>query len=96
MSEYIDLRGHRIRSYEWPQDGEAVLLLHGGLSQTSHWDLQILPAIEDNFHIFAYDRTGHGFTGDQPGSFHFEFQKNEEQNIEKHKKNPLVSKKAGG
>ena len=36
MSEYIDLRGHRIRSYEWPHDGEAVLLLHGGLSQTSH------------------------------------------------------------
>ena len=77
MSEYIELRGHRIRSYEWPHDGEAVLLLHGGLSQTSHWDTQILPAIEDSFHVFAYDRTGHGFTGVQPGSFHFEFQKNE-------------------
>jgi pimeloyl-ACP methyl ester carboxylesterase len=77
MAAYIDLRGHQVFSYEWPHDGEAVLLLHGGLSQTSHWDQEILPAIEDNFHIFGYDRTGHGFTGDQPGSFHFEFQKNE-------------------
>lgn len=77
MPGYIDLRGHQVFSYEWPGEGEAVLLLHGGLSQTSHWDTYILPAVEDSFHTFAYDRTGHGFTGDRDGSFHFEFQTHE-------------------
>ena len=77
MGSYIDLRGHKVFSYEWPQDGEAVVLLHGGLSQTSHWDTNILPAVEDSFNVFGYDRTGHGFTGDRDGSFHFDFQTNE-------------------
>lgn len=74
QSRYIDLRGHKTFSYEWPNKGEALLLLHGGLSQTSHFDQSVLPAIEDKFHIFGYDRTGHGFTGDRDGSMHFQFQ----------------------
>lgn len=77
MPGYIDLRGHQVFSYEWPNEGEAVLLLHGGLSQTSHWDSYVLPAIEDSFYVYAYDRTGHGFTGDREGSFHFNFQTDE-------------------
>jgi hypothetical protein len=81
MGGYIDLRGHQVFSYEWPHDGEgeseAVVLLHGGLSQTSHWDAYVLPALEDSFHVFGYDRTGHGFTGDRAGSFHFDFQTDE-------------------
>jgi len=77
MGSYIDLRGHQVFSYEWPHDGEAVVLLHGGLSQTSHWDTSVLPAIEDSFHVYGYDRTGHGFTGDRDGSFHFDFQTEE-------------------
>ncbi len=71
---YINLRGRQVFTYEWDDNGEAVVLLHGGLSQTSHWDSSILPAVENGFHVFAYDRTGHGFTGDQSESFHFDFQ----------------------
>ena len=74
MPEYINLRNHQVYSYEWDNDGEAVVLLHGGLSKTSSWDYLMVPPLEDEFHVFAYDRTGHGFTGDQPGSLHFEFQ----------------------
>jgi pimeloyl-ACP methyl ester carboxylesterase len=74
MAQYIDLRGHQIYSYEWPNNGEALVLLHGGLSQTSHFDYTVLPAVDDRFHVFAYDRTGHGFTADREGSYHFEFQ----------------------
>lgn len=77
MPEYINLRGHEIYNYEWDHEGEAVVLLHGGLSKTSSWDYLLVPALEDEFHVFAYDRTGHGFTADQPGSLHFEFQANE-------------------
>jgi len=74
MPEYINLRNHQVYNYEWDRDGEAVVLLHGGLSKTSSWDYLMVPPLEDDFHVFAYDRTGHGFTGDQPGSLHFEFQ----------------------
>jgi pimeloyl-ACP methyl ester carboxylesterase len=74
MPEYIDLRGHQTYSYEWDNDGEAVVLLHGGLSKTSSWDYILVPSLEDDFHVYAYDRTGHGFTGDKQGSLHFDFQ----------------------
>ena len=77
MSNYINLRGHEIWSLEWPNKGEAVVLLHGGLSATEDWDSNVLPAVEDAFHVFAYDRTGQGRTGDQIGSLHFTFQTNE-------------------
>jgi hypothetical protein len=35
MPEYIKVDGHDLYCYEWDNDGEAVVLLHGGLSQTS-------------------------------------------------------------
>ena len=73
-SGYIDLRGHQIYSYEWANNGDAVLLLHGGLSQTSHFDFTVLPAVEEKHHVFGYDRTAHGYTGDREGSLHFTFQ----------------------
>ena len=77
MPEYVNLRGHQVYNYEWEREGEAVVLLHGGLSKTSSWDYLVVPPLEDEFHVFAYDRTGHGFTGDQKGSLHFEFQAQE-------------------
>jgi len=72
--KYIEVLGHQLYCYEWDNNSEAVVFFHGGLSQTSHWDAEILPAIEDEFHPFAYDRTAHGFTGDRVGSLHFDYQ----------------------
>jgi pimeloyl-ACP methyl ester carboxylesterase len=77
MPQYLNVDGHQVYSYEWDNNGEALVLLHGGLSQTSHWDSYVLPAVEDDFHVFAYDRTGHGFTGDHAESFHYQFQTRE-------------------
>jgi pimeloyl-ACP methyl ester carboxylesterase len=74
MGRYIDLRGHQTHIFEWPNQGEPVLLLHGGLSQTDHWDYTVLPALKGKFSAYGYDRTGHGYTGDRDGSMHFEFQ----------------------
>ena len=77
MGDYINLRGHEIWNLEWQNNGEAVVLLHGGLSATEDWDRDLLPAVEPSFHVFAYDRTGQGRTGDQIGSLHFSFQTKE-------------------
>ena len=77
MPEYLNLRGHNVYTYEWDNEGDAVVLLHGGLSKTSSWDYIMVPPLEDRFHLYAYDRTGQGFTGDQVGSLHFDFQTKE-------------------
>lgn len=77
MGAYRNLRGHEIWNLEWPNNGQAVVLLHGGLSATEDWDSYVLPAVEDSFHVFAYDRTGQGRTADQIGSLHFSFQARE-------------------
>jgi pimeloyl-ACP methyl ester carboxylesterase len=77
MPEYLKVDGHDLYCYEWENDGEAVVLLHGGLSKTASWDYLLVPALEDDFHVFAYDRTAHGFTADRDGSMHFEYQTRE-------------------
>ncbi len=77
MPEYLKVDGHDLYCYEWENKGEAVVLLHGGLSKTSSWDYIMVPPLEEDFHVYAYDRTAHGFTGDQIGSLHFEFQTRE-------------------
>ena len=74
MPSYINLRGHQVWNYEWATNGEALVLLHGGLSATEDWDTCVLPAVESKHHVFAYDRTGQGRTADQPNSLHFDFQ----------------------
>jgi len=53
-----------------------VVLLHGGMSQSEGFDGRLLPAVAD-FHVYSYDRAGHGRSPDVPGSFHFEFQMKE-------------------
>ena len=73
MSEYIKVDGHDLYCYEWENEGEAVVLLHGGLSQTAHWAANIVPALED-YHVFAYDRSSHGFTAYREESINFKYQ----------------------
>ena len=77
MPEYLSVAGHDLYCYEWENDGEAVVLLHGGLSKTASWDYLLVPALEDDFHVFGYDRAGHGFSADRAGSLHFDFQAKE-------------------
>ena len=74
---YIDLRGHQTWSVEYPNNGATLLLLHGGLSATENFDYHILPAIEDRFHVYGYDRSAHGRTGIREGFYHFDFQRDE-------------------
>ena len=71
---YIDLRGHQTWSMEYADNGEPLVLLHGGLSAHENFAPHLLPAVEDRFHVFGYDRTAHGRTGFRPGFYHFDFQ----------------------
>lgn len=75
--KYQSVSGYPLWSYEWPNNGEAVLLLHGGLSKTDSFADVMVPPLESSFHLYAYDRAGHGRSADQPGSFYFDFQRDE-------------------
>jgi pimeloyl-ACP methyl ester carboxylesterase len=75
--KYLNVTNNPLWSFEWANNGEPVLLLHGGLSNTDSFaDVMVAP-LENAFHLYAYDRAGHGRSADQPGSFHFDFQRDE-------------------
>jgi pimeloyl-ACP methyl ester carboxylesterase len=73
----INVRGHEIFTFHWSRRGEALVILHGGLSHSEKVKKYLLPAIKRNFKVFAYDRTGHGRTANQKGSISFNFQTKE-------------------
>lgn len=75
--KYLDIAGYPLWSYEWENYGEPVLLLHGGLSDTDSYAEVMVSPLQNSFHLFAYDRAGHGRSADQPGSFYFNFQRDE-------------------
>ena len=72
--KYLDISGYPLWSFEWSDRGQPVLLLHGGLSDTDSFADVMVEPLADSFHLYAYDRAGHGRSADQPGSFHFDFQ----------------------
>lgn len=76
--QYIQLRGQKIWASQSkpllkPISDDPVVLLHGGMSQSEGFDGRLSPSVK-GFHVFSYDRAGHGRSPDQPGSFHFDFQ----------------------
>jgi pimeloyl-ACP methyl ester carboxylesterase len=77
MQKNIDVRGHEIFTFQWSKRGEALVILHGGLSHSEKVKKYLLPAVKRNFKVFAYDRTGHGHTANQKGSIAFNFQTKE-------------------
>ncbi len=77
MQRHINLRGHDVFTFQWSKRGEPLVILHGGLSHSEKTKKYLLPAVKRNFKVFAYDRTGHGRTANQKGSFHFNFQTKE-------------------
>jgi len=77
MQRNINLRGHDVFTFQWSKRGEPLVILHGGLSHSEKTKKYLLPAVKRDFKVFAYDRTGHGRTANQKGSFHFNFQAKE-------------------
>lgn len=77
MPGYIDLLGHQIWAYQYENNGEPIVVLHGGLSTSEKILPYLLPAIEHNKTVYAYDRSGHGRTGYREGAFDMNHQRDE-------------------
>jgi alpha/beta hydrolase fold len=65
--ERIDVAGLTI-AFERAGQGTPVVLLHGGLSDSSEWRRQI-DALRDDFTVVAWDAPGCGRSSDPPEAF---------------------------
>ena len=69
---YIKLRGHRTWAKLPARGRTAVILLHGGMSSSQSLLSSIGPGLSASFHVGAFDRRGHGRTGDTEEPFTYE------------------------
>jgi len=65
-----------VAPYSVDGSGEPVVLLHGGLSDRTAWQLQI-PALAEKFQTYAFDRRGHGTSPDTDAPFDYDDMANE-------------------
>jgi pimeloyl-ACP methyl ester carboxylesterase len=72
MATYLKIDGHPTWVDDRGGPGEALLLLHGGLGNSSD-DLlnSIGPGLEERYRVVAFDRRGHGHTPDSDADFHY-------------------------
>lgn len=64
---YVDVRGQQVWHQVHDNDGEPVVLLHGGFAGADSWGLQA-PALHDaGFAVYIPERRGHAHTPDVEG-----------------------------
>ena len=67
---HVDINGHPTWVEDRGGNGESVLLLHGGLSNSDALLDNLGPGLTD-FRLVAFDRRGHGYTADTDAGFHY-------------------------
>ena len=60
-----------MNEYTVEGSGDPVVLLHGGLSDSTSWGAQ-MPALSEKYQTFAFDRRGHGRTPDTDAPFDYD------------------------
>lgn len=71
MAGYVPIGGHDTWVDDGGGPGEAVLLLHGGLSHSGVLADALGPALAGRFRTVAFDRRGHGRTADSAAPLHY-------------------------
>lgn len=70
MGEYVDIAGIKTWYDTAGQDGEPLVLLHGGICTNDTWAAQ-MPAFAERFRVLAPERRGHGHTPDVEGPLNY-------------------------
>jgi pimeloyl-ACP methyl ester carboxylesterase len=71
MTTYVKIGGHPTWVDDRGGPGEALLPLHGGLSNSDQLLDSIGPGLVDRYRVVAFDRRGHGYTADTDADFHY-------------------------
>jgi len=71
MATQVNIGGHPTWVEDRGGQGEALLLLHGGLSNSDQLLTSIGPCLVDQYRVVAFDRRGHGYTADTDADFHY-------------------------
>jgi pimeloyl-ACP methyl ester carboxylesterase len=71
MATYVTIDGHPTWVDDRGGPGEALLLLHGGLSNSDLFLNSIGLDLGDRYRVVAFDRRGHGYTADTDADFHY-------------------------
>jgi pimeloyl-ACP methyl ester carboxylesterase len=66
-TQEVDLHGHRT-IYRSAGDGPAVLLIHGMINSSRHWEALAL-SLADSYRVIAPDLIGHGDSGTPRGDY---------------------------
>lgn len=72
MGSYVDIAGHATWVEERGSGAETVLLLHGGLSDSSLLLDTLGDVLAASWRVVAFDRRGHGRTADTADPFHYD------------------------
>jgi pimeloyl-ACP methyl ester carboxylesterase len=68
----ISLNGHPTWAHLPMKKGSVVVLLHGAMSSSASMMKSIGPLLEKDFAVSAFDRRGHGRTGDTDAPFSYD------------------------
>src|SRR5689334_16149227 len=70
--QHATIGGHKVFYREaGPQNGDTLVLLHG-FPSSSHMFRELIPLLEDRFHIIAPDYLGFGYS-DKPSDVRFAY-----------------------
>jgi len=69
---YTDIGGHQTWFSDSGGSSEPILVLHGGISDSDMILRPLEPALGARYRILAFDRRGHGRTGDTDAAFHYD------------------------
>jgi pimeloyl-ACP methyl ester carboxylesterase len=72
MGSYVDIGGHSTWVEERGSGEDTVLLLHGGLSDSSLLLDTLGDVLAASWRVVAFDRRGHGRTADTADPFHYD------------------------
>jgi len=62
IQKTIEFNGFQIKTYEWPGEKEAILLIHGWEGQAGNFVDLIEKLSAEGFHVYAFDAPSHGFS----------------------------------
>ena len=69
-SQFVKVRGIRLRYVDWGGDAPVMLLLHGDMRTSRSWDA-VARRLSDDYRVIALDMRGHGDSDWTPRGYRF-------------------------